>query len=452
MEPTDLSFGLTEVQRKRGNFPELPVVNMLAEQVSTENGVSLQSRPPLVTGSITMGSGPVKSLFSIDGVLSGSLFGVSGTSLYEEATNRGTVTGSGYSSLAGYEDILFVNAGEDIHSWDGSTFSSLTFPDSADVIKIVVGASRLVAIRKDTAKIYWSGILNTTIDALNFATAENEPDRLVDMLYIGDRLVLFGSKTVEFWPATGDSDLPFAPLPGATFQIGCKATGLAQEFNRGFIWITSNNEVCVNDQNNIVSSSDLQVAISKSTNTQLFTFYIDGNEFAAIKLDNETWVYSSRTGVWSTFESYGETNWVCQCYENGYFGSTKDGVLLQWGETNHLDLEGPLERRVRAWQPLTSEPFNVGNIQVKANTGHTPFITGEYADPVVELRTSKDGGRTWQNWKAKSMGAQGSYRTRLVWGSMGLFGFPGLMVEIRNSDPVDFRLSRISCNHPLGGI
>lgn len=451
MGPGSFFYGTSELDRRRGDFPELTAVNMIGEQVPTEKELTLQSRPGQVASSVTMGSGPIKGLYQNDGVLSNALFGVSGTALYESATNRGTVTGTGYVSFAGYEDTLFVNAGESIHSWNGTTFSTLSFPDSANVKKIVFGASRIIAIREDSGKIYWSDILSSTIDALSFATAENSPDQLVDLLYIGDRAILFGSETVEFWPATTDSDLPFAPLPGATFQVGCKATGLAQQFARGFAWVTNNNEVCFNDQNNIISSPDLQVKIEESSNVELFTFYVDGNEYLCVKLAGESWIYGARTQLWSTLESYNKTNWVSTCYENGYFGSSEDGTLLEWSADAHEDLSGPMERRFTAWVPLDGAPIKVGNIQLRTNPGNTPFLSGDYENPSVELRTSNDGGRSWNKWQEQSLGIQGNYRAKTVWGSMGMFGYPGILVEVRCTDPVPFRVSSLTYNEPFGG-
>lgn len=449
---SDFIYGISTFQRRRGDFPELPVKNMFAEDIPTEPGISLQSRPGLQECGITMGSGPVRELYQIDGVLNNGLFGVSGNDLYNGENRVGSINGTGNVSFAGYEDYVFVNAERDVWAYDGSTLSSIEFPDGAAVSKIVVGASRLIALRADTGQFYWSGPLNTTIDALSFATAENSPDFLVDMLYIGDRLILFGSETVEFWPATSDADLPFAPLPGSVYPVGIKGTGMAALFNRTFAWVTNYNEVCVGDPDNIVSDPELQIRISESDNVHLWVFYVDDNEYLAVTLDNETWVFGARTGVWSTLSSYGQPNWVCQCYENGCFGTSNGPTLVEWSKDSYVDLGGPLTREFSGWVSLTGEPLWLDNITLRTNPGTTPFLSGDYAEPVVELRTSKDGGRSFQPWKPRTTGRQGLARAKTVWGSMGQFGYPGVLVQIRNSDPVPFRVSGLTYNEPFGGI
>lgn len=446
----DLVYGVSHFQRQRGDFPDLPVVNMLAEEVQTEPGTALQSRPGLEDTDLTFGSGPVRGLFQVDGILDSNLFGVSGLSLYKDGASVGSISGTGHVSFGGYEDMLFVNAEEDIWVHDGSTTSQVTFPDGADVAKIVVGASRLIAIRKNTGQFYWSDVLSSNIDGLSFATAENSPDKLKDMLFIGDRLYLFGAETTEIWPVSGDSDLPFTPLIGSVLPVGIKTTGCAVEFSNSFAWISNHNEVLVGSPDNMVSSPELQVKIQDSEHVKLWRFYVDDFEYLAVTLDTETWVLGARSGVWSKFESYEEDNWVCISYAGGYFGTTRGGVLSRWSDSES-DYGGVLERRFRAWAAITSEVINVGNIVLRTNPGTTPYLEGTYSNPIVELRTSRNGGKQWQPYKAKTLGETGQYLRKTFWSSMGQFSYPGLLIEIRMTDPTPFRVSGLVFNEPFGG-
>lgn len=447
----DLVYGTSSFERQRGDFPALPVINMLAENVPTEPGVALQSRPGLKYAAMAAGSGPVRGLYTADGVLSNALFSVSGSSVYRNSNALGSLTGTGYPSFGAYEDFIFFNAGAEIKKYDGTDYTDVEFPDDANVVKVLVAQSRLLAIRADTGVFYWSGPLGTEIDALDFATAEDSPDRLKDALWVGSRLVLFGSETVEFWQPTGDSESPFVPLIGAVYPVGVKATGAATEFDKGFAWITNHNEVCLNDPKAIVSEPELQVRIRDSETVSLWTFYIDDNEFLAVRLDGETWVYGARSQVWSKFESYGEDNWICQCYDGGYFGGANDGKLIEWDDTSVNDFGNSIKRGFRAWAALTSENLIVSNIVLRTNPGTTVDINPAYPDPVVSLRTSRDGGHSWQPWKERSLGQRGDYRRKVYWSSLGQFGYPGLLVDIRVTDPVAFRASGLSFNEPFGG-
>lgn len=446
-----LQFGISSHERARGDLPGLPVVNMTAEEAPTEEtGVVLQSRPGLDDREADMGDGPVKALFKRDGVLSNALIGLAGGQLYSGTSAVGSVTGTGAASIAGNEIGVMATAGSGLYYYDGSTMAGVSFPDGASVAKIFNGASRFLAIRGDTGKFYWSPSLASTVDPTDFATAESAPDRLLDGLYIDDMAILFGAETVEFWPNTGDSELPFQPLEGRVIERGIKATGCATIIGPTFAWVTNQNQICIADENTILSNPGMEERIEASATCSLFTFLIGGIEFLALRLDTETHVFSWRSKRWSKFESYGASNFIGQCFASGVFGSASDGRTMAWG-SGHLDLGGVLSRSFRAGMPVNSGGVTISNIILRSNVGQTPFLTGDYADPVVEMRVSRDAGQTWGRWRPKALGEQGKYRKKVRWGPCGMASQPGFLAEFRVTDPVPFRASDVLANEPYGG-
>lgn len=453
-----IQFGLSSYERGRGDLPELPVINMFAEEAPTEKaGVVLQSRPELEDRTADMGNGPVDCLFQRDLVLDSALFGISGATLYKGTTEIGTVNGGGPFSMAGYETFLFTAGGANLWGYDGTALAAITMPDGQNVIKTFVGASRVMAIPEATGQFFYSDPLETDIDALDFATAESQADRLLDGLFIDDTAVLFGAETIEFWPNTNDPDLPFAPLEGRVIERGIWGTGCATAFGKTFAWVTNVNEedgsggqVCVGDEDNVISTSGLEARIGQSDTCRLFRFYLEGAEMLALRLDDETQVFNRRSALWSEFASYGEDNWLPQCFAGGVFGSAVDGKTLRWGD-GHEDMGGQLERRFRGGFPLDSGGVRIDNVQLRCNVGQTPFLTGDYDDPVVEMRTSRDAGKTWGDWRPAGLGEQGQYRTKVQWRSCGTFSQPGFLAEFRVTDPIDWRVSSALLNEPYGG-
>lgn len=445
-------YGLSAFVRGRGDLPALPVVNMFAEQAPTEeSGVVLQSRPGLSDRSADMGSSPVRALFKGDGVLDGALYGVAGASLYRESDLVGLVDGGGPFSMAGYEDKLFIAGGSSLWSYDSATLTTVAFPDIANVSKVLVGASRAICIRKDTEKFYWSDVLSSTIDSLSFATAESQPDRLRDALFIDDVLLLFGAETVEWWPNSGDADLPFQPLEGRVFERGIRATGCATKFGATFAWVTDTNQVCISDPDNIISHPGLEALIEASVAVSLQTFYLEGTEFLWLRIDAGDWVFSARSKMWSQFQFYGYDNWLPSCFAGGVFGSSRGGETMAFGD-DYLDMGGVLERRFRAGLPLNSGALTINNMIARVNVGRTSYLSGTYAEPTIEARFSRDAAATWGNWRGKSLGAQGKYRKKVQWTSCGMFGQPGFMAEIRVTDPVGLRVSNLLVNEPFGAF
>lgn len=449
----DLMYGISAFDRSRGNFPDLPVINMYAEEAPSEAKVSLQSRPGLADAAISFGSGPVRQLFKQSGVINDRLFAVSGSGFYNDIGLMAEIDGDDYVSMAGYEDAIFACGGEGIWYTDGTTVTEVEFPDEADVSKIVIGASRLVAIRKDTQTFYWSDPLTSTIDGLSFATAESSPDLLLDVLFYGDRLILFGAETVEFWPIFDDPDLPFAPLVGRVYSKGVKATGCATLHAGSFAWVTDQNQICLDNPDNILTTPDIEEKIKAETTPILWTFFIEGDEFLALRLPitQETWVRKARSGQWSQFESYGYENWLPTCYADNYLGSAENGAVYVWGD-DYEDLGAQLERRFRAWMPIDTGNLVVNNLYLRTNPGQTPYLEGDYMDPRVEMRTSKDGGFAFGPWRQRSMGEQGMYRIITSWLACGNFAYPGVLAEFRVTDPVPFRVSSVVINNPYGTL
>lgn len=447
----NIDFATSSYERGRGGLPPLSVTNMVLEQAPTEKtGKALQSRMAVLDRGADMGTQPIAAVFRKDGVQSGDLFGVSGGELYRLTAPLGIIPGTGAVSIAGNEGGIMVAAGEALRYYNGVTLSDVAFPDSAPVIKVIAGAGRFIALRADTGKFYWTPVLASTVDPLDFATAENQPDNLRDALFIDDILLLFGAETVEFWPNTGDGELPFQPLEGRVIEKGIRATGCAAAIGSTFAWVTHENQVCLTDENNVISNNGLQERIEASASVSLFAFVMGGNEFLCLQLDNETQVYQPRTGQWSEWKTYGQARWAVGCFSGGVMGSNIDGRTLAFG-AGHVDLGGEMERLWTAGMPMDGGGVKISNVVARVNIGQSPFLTGDYVDPVIEMRTSRDGGKTWGDWRQKSLGRQGDYRQEVRWRGLGLAGRPSFLVQFRVTDPVDVRVSGVLVNEPGGG-
>lgn len=448
-----MQFGTSAFERARGDLPELPVINMFAEEAPTEEtGVALQSRPGLEDRGANMGAGPVEALFQRDGVFGGARFGISAGQIYQETTAIGAVTGSGPVSIAGNEIGIVATAGAEAKYWNGATLAAVAFPDSAMVRKVMTGASRFWLIRADTGKLYFTPALAATVATLDFITAESLPDKLLDCLWLDDAAILAGAESIEFWPNTGDADLPIQPLEGAVISRGIKATGCLCLYGETWACVGNDDVVYLGNGTQIepISNAGLEERIKATTATRLWTFFVDGEEFLALTIDAGTYVRGGRGQRWSQFASYGEDNWIPQCFAGGVFGSSVDGKTLQFTAA-HADLGAQLERRFRAGFALNSGGLFIDNMLLRCNVGQTPFLSGDYTAPTVEMRTSDDAGQTFGAWDAVTLGAQGDYRAQPVWDAVGMASQPGFLAEFRLTAPVPFRVSDVLINEPRGG-
>lgn len=434
-------------------MPSLPVRNMVVETSPTEGrGIAVQSRPPLEDRSADMGSGPLRALFMRDLVLSSALYGVSGSQLYRNTTALGAISGTGAVSMAGNEIGLMVAAGSTLHFYDGTTLSGVAFPDGADVVHVTVGGGRYWLVRKDTGKLYFTDALESDVEALDFLTAESLPDRLLQTLWIDGGLIGFGAESIEFFQQTGDAELPIKPLINMVVEKGIKATGCATNIGHTFAAVTNENTVIYQSEQSIISNPGLQARIEASATCSLFTLLIDGDEYLALRLDSETQVWNPRSQLWAEFASYGRGNWTVTASAGGIMG-TDTGKTAVWGDgsNGYYDLGEVLERKLAFGFPVNGGGVRINNLRVRCNIGGTPFLTGDYAEPQIEMRLSEDAGKTFDDWEAESLGRQGDYRTLPEFRALGLASYPAFYGELRVTDPIDWRVSDILVNEPTGG-
>jgi hypothetical protein len=459
----ELAFAVSAQIRAEGNLPGLPVVNMFLEKAQQEpHGIALQSRRGLIDNEMDSGSDDVIGIFQKDGVLNGDTFTVTrgaSTKLYRDGVLVGTITGTGTVSFAGNEIGLAVCAGADVHYYNGTAMGTADFPDGADVCKVLEIAGRFIGLRSGTQKFYWTATLESALVAgiltflpLAFASAENEPDQLLDACAYDDKLILAGTETVEFWQKTGDDDLPFDPIEGLVYKKGVKATGCLVPYDNSFAYVSREGLVYRGgNEPQRFSDSGIEERLAASATAALFTFFWEGHEFLALRLDTETWIADAMfPGNWYEWATSGETNWLATCACTGPIFGGPDGKTLAFG-TVHTDLDGELERRFRAGLGLTGGSVSFDNIRLRSNPGTTTYLTGEFADPVAELRYSRDGGNEWSDWKSAKLGAMGQYRKRLEWRSLGSFEDPGALFEFRVTDPVPWRISGAYYNEDGGG-
>lgn len=448
----EIQYGRSAYARNRGSMPELPLVNVFVEQAPADRGgVILQSRKGLVEN-ITVGAGPVRATFQRDGIVSGSRVTISGDTAYSGTTNIGAIAGSGPASIDGDNDEVMMTAGGPLYRYSGGLFSPVDFPDGASVIKVVQLAGYFIAIRAGTQRWYFSPVGGGLVwDGLDYASAESEPDQLYDVLVVNDGLVFLGSETIEFWTRTGNADLPFAAIEQRVFKRGVIGTGCAVAVDNSFIWV--GNDKIVYRGGNVPEAISQDGHAERLNASETFSVYLvedERHKFVCIRLDSDTLVFDVTTGQWCEFESYGRGNFRGNCADGTLIGDDETGAL--WAFSDYIDAGGVLERRLRGGFPIDGGTTGLNVVRVRTEVGGTGFLTGDYVAPVIEMRISNDYGKTWTDWEAETLGAQGEYRTMPEWRALGMGDYPGVLFEWRVTDPVGFRFSGATLNERHGGM
>lgn len=97
-------------------------------------------------------------------------------------------------------------------------------PDDVGIISVGYIASYVVVVpaqgQNINGRFYWINPGETTIDPLDFATAERAPDPISGVIVFGDQFWLPGTSTTEAWYFSGDINNPVLRMQGVVFDRG----------------------------------------------------------------------------------------------------------------------------------------------------------------------------------------------------------------------------------------
>lgn len=139
-------------------------------------------------------------------------------------------------------------------SWGGATLAgggspSITqvlTPDAVGIISVGYVASYVICVPAQgediNGRFYWIRPGETTIDPLDFATAERSPDPVYQVVVFGDQFWLPGQSTTEVWYVSGDLTNPMQRLQGVAFDRGTWA-GTAVQVKDSMIIVDSDGGV-----------------------------------------------------------------------------------------------------------------------------------------------------------------------------------------------------------------
>jgi hypothetical protein len=218
--------------RSRADEPEITLVNRFFEEnpTNTQEQAALLERPALVEIA-DVGDGPCRRLYNVPGFCDGDLFHVTGQDLYRHHMElnytvtstqiSGFVDGQSSPDIAATRQYLWITDGFELQYTDGTAaLTPITTPDDIPMLSLDVFNEYVLCVQNNSDRFYWIEPGATTIDPLNFATAERLPDQVLQVSTVGDEFWLFGEKSIEIWRATGDGDAPFQRIDGRLFNFG----------------------------------------------------------------------------------------------------------------------------------------------------------------------------------------------------------------------------------------
>jgi hypothetical protein len=446
------------------NAADARMVNLFPEIVpEAGKEPAFLNRAPGLKLEFTAGFGPIRGLW----VLAGNLYVVSRDKLYKVTpayvvTLIGTVANtSGPVSMADNGTQLFVacNGPSYIYNANTDVFQQITDADFPGAVTVGYLDGYFVFNEPNSQKIWVTGLLDgTSVDPLDFASAEGSPDGVVGIIVDHGQLWVYGTNSIEVWYNSGNADFPFSRIQGAFNELGCAAAYSIAKMDNGLFWLgkDARGQGMVYRANgysgqristhavewHIQQYGDLSDAIG-------YTYQQDGHSFYVLIFPSAdtTWVYDVATQAWHERAGFSNGDFTrhwsnCQAFFNNkvLVGDYRNANVYSFDLDDYSD-NGSIQKWLRSWRALPTGQNNLKrtahhSLQLDCETG-VGLNLGQGSDPEVMLRWSDDGGHTWSNEHWVSIGKIGEYYRRAIWRRLGMtLKLRDRVYEVSGTDPV----------------
>jgi hypothetical protein len=426
----------------------------------------------------TLGTGPIRGLWSPDPnglyayVISGNTFYRIDTSYNAEV--YGYVSGTGQVSMADNGTQLFIASNPDGYIFNMTTliFAPITDVDFPGAVTVGYLDGYFVFNEPNSQRVWTTVLLDgSSVDPLDFASAEGSPDGLVSLIIDHREAWLFGTNSVEVWYDAGNAGFPLTRIQGAYNEIGCVAAYSVAKLDNGVFWLggDARGEGIVYRTNGYtgqrVSTHAIEWQIQQYgdiSDAIGYTYQQDGHAFYVLIFPSAgaTWVYDVATDNWHERAAWVNGAYTrhrsnCQMAFNHQVivGDYNDGRIYAFDLETYSDDDQP-QRWLRSWRALPQDQNTLvrtaqHSLQLDAETG-VGLNNGQGNAPEAMLRWSDDGGHTWSNEHWSSMGAIGAYGTRTFWRRLGMTDkLRDRVYEVSGTDPV--KIAIVGANLLLSG-
>jgi len=445
-----------------------------------------------------VGSGPFR-LIHLDGLESddGSyfqldrIFIVSGPEVYRLYYDRtagwnklllgtlGTSSGpvSAASSDQSYGATVFVDGSSEnyVYSKTGTstetfqTFTAAGYSPVARAHQVVWIDGYFVFIVKNSNTFYVSGWNTLSVSALDFATAEGNPDSIVSVVTNNRNLWMMNKRTIEIYVNTGNADFPFERVQGGFIENGCLAAFSVAKINGVVIWLGRDEKgrgivnAASGANHQRISTHAIEQAIKGYSDVESATAYAyqdGGHYFYVLNFAEATWCYDLSTKTWHE-RAYlnGSTLQRHRVECHAFFpylgihlvGDYQNGILYKFNDAKNTD-NGDEIKRLRSFPHISKESkflfHKMLHIDMKTGVGLDGDISQLGYDPKIMMRYSDDDCRTWSNTREASLGKLAKNLTRVIWRRLGKSR--NRVYEISMTDPVDCIISSANIEVEVG--
>lgn len=374
-------------------------------------------------------------------------------------TSLGAIEGSGLVSMAdnGTQLMVLVPGGKGyIYNEDaGTPFDEITDSDftANGNPQHVVYVDGYFLITTDTKKFIISALNNgLAYNALDFGTAESDPDTIVAPIVLNNTVYITGSETTEgFQNVPSAGQMPFI-RNNVILDKGCLAPFSLVKSNSTFFMVGAGVDespaIWQFNGNQFVRKSHIAIEQLLATYTAeqiegifAIAYADEGAYFVCFALPDTTICYDITTDRWhersSLIDNNGtETRWRVNSLITAYglvlVGDSVDGRI------GHLSNDYVKEYEFNIIRLFTTQPFANKGDEVVLTMLELTMESGagndEVDDPVVSLAISSNA-KTFSVERVRKIGKKGEYGRRTVWYKNGRCDRLAVL-QYRMSEPI----------------
>lgn len=422
--------------------------NVVTVITLTANGLNYQVGD-LLSAPLAGGNGFQVSVATIgvDGAIA-TLTVLSGGSGYTVGVCTLVGTGIGGTDMVGMSDNGFqlcIVSGEARAGWILDTnpqsatfgFQQITDPAFYPANTVSFFDGYFIFDRIDTNEFFLSNLYDgTTYNALDFASAESQPDFVTGTIQNLQLLFVICQDHLELWYDAGAFPFPFQRYTGAGISYGCISPQSIIKQD-GAIFFLGSDKIFYRLQSTVpirISTHAIEHIIAQDGDlpaAYCFTYTLEGHKFVVLQLPGlkRTLVFDISTNRWHERESWDQNDatlgqWRASTAFDAFTGTYIGDAFNT--NVNFLDWTTYTEVGNTIRGLAYSIPYHqdrkrlfVSRFELDIQNG-VGTTTGPGSDPQIRLGWSTDGAQTFkplQFWR--SMGKIGEYYKRLRWLRMG---------------------------------
>lgn len=278
-----------------------------------------------------------------------------------------------------------------------------------------------------------------TLDALDFATANTSPDKLVGQVVTNKVLVLLGEVSGEIWQDTGAADFPLERNSGAFLEVGLLARHSVKELDNSAFWLGRDERGAgfvyklegfrpVRVSTMAVEEA-IQRAISEGNDVSqavAYAYQQGGHSFYCLQVPglDTTWCLDAATQQWHeraelVLGDYTQHRGRFHAYCYGkHLIVGDDDVIYEYDVTANTNAGDVLcrDRVSPHYATPQLDRITFSAFELDCTVG---FGKAGQAQANVMLRYSNDGGYSWSGWRTATLGAVGEKQARARWLRLG---------------------------------